>query len=242
MASPLVSVIIPTYNRYEALNNAVKSVLKQTYANIEVIVVDDCSPDERYLTLNFDNNKVTILRLEKNTRSVFKYPCAGYVRNQGINIAKGEYIAFLDDDDIWFPTKIQEQLKAMEHNNCYMSCTDIVRDFGFYDPTKEYRQYIINSGNYKRIFSKFIELNGGKFPNIINKNMFHHANIIVCSSVIVHKEIIRRVKNLNKSFKPFTNSYNGREDRTLWENCLKTTNCIFVQKPLVYYDKSNSKK
>ena len=56
MASPLVSVIIPTYNRYEALNNAVESVLKQTYNNIEIIVVDDCSPDERYLTLNFDNN------------------------------------------------------------------------------------------------------------------------------------------------------------------------------------------
>ena len=242
MALPLVSVIIPTYNRFTALNNAVKSVLEQTHTNIEVIVVDDCSPDERYLSLKFSSDKVKILRLEKNSRSIFKYPCAGYVRNQGINIAKGEYIAFLDDDDIWFPTKIHDQLQAMEKNNCFMSCTDVIRDFGFYNPDKKYTQYLINCGNYKTILHKFIELNGGKFPHIINKNIIDHANIIVCSSVILHKEIIRRVKNMNKSYNPFTNSFNGREDRILWGNCLKTTNCIFVQKPLVYYDKSNSKK
>ena len=86
---PLVSVIIPTYNRYSYLLNAINSVKNQTYKNIEIIIVNDCSSQQEYYTNTFDGCRV--LHLKENTRNIIGYPCAGFARNQGINIAKGKY-------------------------------------------------------------------------------------------------------------------------------------------------------
>ena len=108
-----VSVIIPTFNRFRYLLNAIASVKKQTHANIEIIVVNDCSTDPDYLNCDFGKD-VIVVHLEKNSKNIFGYACAGYVRNKGINISTGNYIAFLDDDDIWFPNKIELQINRMK--------------------------------------------------------------------------------------------------------------------------------
>jgi glycosyltransferase involved in cell wall biosynthesis len=104
---PLVSAIIPTYNRAHTIGEAVDSILAQTYPNIEVIVVDDGSKD----------NTLEHLRTTYGDRiRVFSQANAGpaAARNRGIAEARGELIAFLDSDDIWLPTKTERQVALLE--------------------------------------------------------------------------------------------------------------------------------
>lgn len=105
---PLVNVIIPTYKRPDILTRAVDSVKNQTYPNIEIIVVDDAN-DVRVRTLYENDPDVTLLVNETNRGGC-------YSRNRGLSIAKGEYINFLDDDDILYPTKIEKQVLFFKEN------------------------------------------------------------------------------------------------------------------------------
>jgi teichuronic acid biosynthesis glycosyltransferase TuaG len=113
----LVSVIIPTFNRFKYLLNTIKSVKKQTYSNIEIIVINDCSTEKDYYDYDWNGNNIKIIQLEKNSKKIFGYGCVGFVRNKGIEIASGKYIAFCDDDDIWFPNKIELQIKEISKTN-----------------------------------------------------------------------------------------------------------------------------
>lgn len=135
MNTDLVSVIIPTYNRFKYLLNTIKSIKEQTYTNIEIIVVNDCSTEKEYYDYNWDNN-VKIIHLDKNSKTLMGYACAGYVRNKGIEKSSGKYIAFCDDDDIWFPNKIEYQIHAIKKTGCKMSSTDGLIGKGVYDSTK----------------------------------------------------------------------------------------------------------
>lgn len=107
----LVSVVIPTYGRNETLPRAIKSVIDQTYEEIELIVVDDGSPvpvTETLPELGLDRlSSVTFIRHNENRG-------ANVARNSGIRSATGEYIAFLDDDDQWCETKISRQIDEFD--------------------------------------------------------------------------------------------------------------------------------
>ena len=116
-----VSVIIPTYNRFEYVLNAIESVKNQTYKDVEVIVVNDCSTQQQYYTdhpqLMGDN--VFLTNLPKNSRDVFGIVSpGGHARNIGMMLASGDYIAFLDDDDYWLPEKLEKQISQMEARDC----------------------------------------------------------------------------------------------------------------------------
>jgi len=103
-----VTVIIPTFNRGHLIQRAIKSVLEQTYKNLELIVVDDCSTDDtEFKVKEVIDNRLSYIRNEKNSG-----PSAS--RNKGIEISKGEYIAFLDSDDRWLPAKLEKQLKVIQ--------------------------------------------------------------------------------------------------------------------------------
>ena len=106
MSDPLVSVVIPTYNRADLVAAAINSVLGQTYSNIEVIVVDDGSTDKTE----------EVLADFGSTISVIKQANAGpaIARNRGIAAARGEIIAFLDSDDLWLPTKLARQVQSLD--------------------------------------------------------------------------------------------------------------------------------
>lgn len=105
---PLVSAIIATYKRADLVPRAIESVRKQTYPNLEIIVVDDGSPDNTESVVRaIPDERIRYIRHEKN-----KGLPAG--RNTGIRAATGEYIAFLDDDDEWRADKIEKQLKAIK--------------------------------------------------------------------------------------------------------------------------------
>ena len=101
---PLVSVIIPTYNRADLVAQAVQSVLDQTYNNIETIVIDDGSTDHTPEVLKEYNSEITYIYQVRSERSK--------ARNEGFRHSKGDYIAFLDSDDLWLPTKIEEQVQV----------------------------------------------------------------------------------------------------------------------------------
>lgn len=105
---PLVSAVVPTYGRNDHLATAVESIADQTYGNIELFVVDDGSPTPVRETLDIPLDRltsVTFIRHEENRG-------ANVARNSGIRAATGEYVAFLDDDDRWCPTKIERQVEA----------------------------------------------------------------------------------------------------------------------------------
>ena len=119
----LISVIIPSYNRYEYLKNAINSVLNQTYKNFEIIVVNDGSTQKEYYENEFPKS-VKLINLETNQKNLIGYVSEGYIRNFGIREAQGSYVAFLDDDDIWLPEKLELQLSGMKESNLKFSSTD----------------------------------------------------------------------------------------------------------------------
>jgi teichuronic acid biosynthesis glycosyltransferase TuaG len=135
-----VSVVIPTYNRFKYLLNTIKSVKEQTYTNIEIIVVNDKSIQKEYYGYDWESNDIKIIHLEKNSKEIFGYACAGFVRNEGIKLSSGKYIAFCDDDDIWFPNKIEKQLIAMQETGCKMSSSDGLIGKGIFNPTNSYKK------------------------------------------------------------------------------------------------------
>lgn len=105
--SPKVSVIIPTYNRADLLRQAIRSVLLQTYDNFEIIIVDDGSTDNTSAVVgSFSDDRIRYFWQENQERSA--------ARNNGIREARGEYLAFLDSDDVWLSDRLAIQTKLLE--------------------------------------------------------------------------------------------------------------------------------
>ena len=108
--TPLVSVIIPTYNRANLIKRSVDSVLNQTYKNFEIIIIDDGSTDNTEKIISSINDpRIVYLKQENHGAST--------ARNKGIEIAKGEFIAFQDSDDVWHFDKLEKQVIALQNNN-----------------------------------------------------------------------------------------------------------------------------
>lgn len=108
--SPTVSVIIPTYNRAHLIDESLKSVFEQTFVDWEIIVVDDGSTDDTMDRIKeYDDDRIRYYRIEH---------CGviGTVRNVGIKNAHGKFIAFLDSDDLWQPSKLDYQLSLLNEN------------------------------------------------------------------------------------------------------------------------------
>ena len=104
---PLVSVVIPTYNRAEYLKQALSSVFRQTFTDYEVIVVDDGSTDETPDVLKDYQDRIISLRQENSG--------AARARNRGIRLARGRWVAFLDSDDMWQPVALERLIAAAAH-------------------------------------------------------------------------------------------------------------------------------
>ena len=106
---PIVSVIIPTYNRAHLIGKAINSVLSQTYQDFEIIVVDDGSTDNtREIIRSFKEKRVKYIKKYKKNRGI------SVARNIGIKVARGKYIALLDSDDEWLPEKLNKQIKVLQ--------------------------------------------------------------------------------------------------------------------------------
>ncbi len=115
--SSLVSIITPTFNSEKYIVETIQSVINQTYTNWELIIIDDASTDT---TLQI----IEELKAKENRIKIFKFPSnvgAGIARNKGIEIAKGDFIAFLDADDLWKSNKLEKQLMFMKEKNVTVS-------------------------------------------------------------------------------------------------------------------------
>lgn len=104
--NPLVSVIMPAYGAEAYIEEAIASVQAQTYENWELLVLEDCSPDrcaQIVEDMAREDSRIRLLRNEKNMG-------VARTRNRGLDLCRGDYVAFLDSDDLWRPQKLQKQL------------------------------------------------------------------------------------------------------------------------------------
>ena len=121
---PLVDVILPNYNKEKFLEEAINSVIVQTYKNWHLYIIDDNSSDNSEKIIDkFSNLKnVTIIKLKKN-----KGP--SFCRNYAMRISKSKYISFIDSDDSWSGDKLEKQIDFMEKNNLNFTYTDYTTFF-----------------------------------------------------------------------------------------------------------------
>ena len=126
MAPPLVSVCIGAYNRKGTIRECVDSVLAQTWKNREIVVVDDASTDGIREILQEYDDRIRLICRESNSG------ICPVTRNQATRASKGEYVAFLDSDDVWYPEKLEKQVAFLETHPdiplCHTLCNVIDRD------------------------------------------------------------------------------------------------------------------
>lgn len=205
-SNPLVSVITPLYNGAKYIEETIQSVINQNYKNWEMIIVDDCSTDNsRDIVKEFTNKDNRIKLVESETN--FGGPARP--RNIGLDEAKGQYIAFLDADDIWLPEKIEKQISFIQESKA-----DIVYSLvNVIDENSKIQGFF----NGHRIFNKLKYI-------MKTKNILFYANYVSINSVLM--------KNLNKL--RFTEDKNliALEDWMFWIEAQKSLD-IKVQKMIL---------
>lgn len=121
MVDGLVSIIMPSWNTGRFIAESIQSVLNQTYQNWELLIVDDCSTDNTdEIVAGFNDKRIRYFKNEKNSG-------AAITRNRAIREARGEWIAFLDSDDLWSPEKLAKQLNFMNEHGYVFSYHDFVK-------------------------------------------------------------------------------------------------------------------
>jgi glycosyltransferase involved in cell wall biosynthesis len=216
---PLVSVIIPTYNRFEHLNHAIQSVINQSFQDFEIIVINDCSTQPQYYNGQLElYPKTTIIHLPVNLKTKYNVTAAqGQTRQHGLNISNGTWICFLDDDDYWLPNKLEIQLNALSKYPQILLCsTNMFYGNGLYDKSLNYPVYHTKS-----------------LPHIFDFNHISNCNNINNSTVIIHKSICQRVGEFKLG---------NTEDYDYWLRSLKFTDCLYINEPLIYYDLGHAGK
>ncbi len=161
--SPLVSVIMPTYNSERFVSDSIESVIAQTFTEWELLITDDrsldstCSIVEEYCN---QDHRVHLFCLTENSG-------AAVARNNSISKAKGRYVAFLDSDDIWLPEKLETQLEFMKEKNAGLSFTA-----------------------YKTITEDDVPINTICVPPSLTYNQYLRNTIIGCLTVMVDRGIV----------------------------------------------------
>jgi glycosyltransferase involved in cell wall biosynthesis len=233
--SVLVSVIIPTFNRFEAVQNAIHSVLVQSVQDLEVIVIDDCSTDDRYLTLStlYEHDpRVTVLRLPENMRAKHNSKAAqGLTRNEGIKIAKGKYIALLDDDDVYaHPDKLAIQLSYLQQYPEYKwSSTNAIKGHGMY-PNPSYHLPYFQYPIGKPIVELYNDPNVPTYLRTIyeiDEALLLTANFCMNSSSLIAADVVEQI-----GLQRLVDS----EDYDWWKRAVKHTKLLYISTPLIAYD------
>lgn len=240
MVKGKVSVVIPTYNRFVYLLKAVRSVLGQSYPDVEVVIVNDCSTQQEYYTFDFKSlgSRVHIVHLPRNSRDIFDKVCGGgNARNIGMMLCSGEYIAFLDDDDCFLPKKIEKQVAAMMETGCLMSCTEGLIGWGTYQPSETYNVFHYQGYYWNALREIFARIGRADLLDRMyahDKNIWGHEELhlhnctIGGSSVMIRKDLIQKA-----GFFPLM-PYG--EDWEYWKRLILYTDCIALREPLVYID------
>jgi len=214
----LVSVIIPTYNRFHSLTKAIESIKNQSYKNTEIIVVDDASTQEEYKSHNLGDD-VKMIRLSQNMRDKYNSKSAhGLTRNEGIKVANGKWVAFLDDDDYWIPEKLQIQMYYLKLNNMNLCSTNYYKGYGTFDYNSlqhYYKALPIDKDSLTKIKNHAYEVKTRKFIYTLT------------STLIIKKDILDKVGLFELI---------DAEDWVLWNKIYDHDKFMFLDIMLIYYD------
>ncbi|WP_235375838.1 glycosyltransferase family 2 protein [Campylobacter lari] len=207
---PLVSIIMPTFNRQNYIGFAIESILNQSYLNFEFIIIDDCSTDATYNIIQEyakNDKRIVVLRNERNRGIV-------YSLNKCMGICKGKYIARMDDDDISLPERIEKQVDAMERDNS-----------------------IIVAGCYFKPIGEDTEF-FGNWVNVCEHDMIKLKMMFECS--ICHPTVMIRAEFLKNHNLAYSYKYQYAEDYKLWTDIIqKGGKIINIPETLLLYRISN---
>lgn len=199
---PAVSVIIPTYQRAHLVSEAIDSVLAQTYTNYEIIVVDDGSSDNTRQVLSAYGELIRTIHQPNQG-----LPAA---RNSGICRARGQFIAFLDDDDLWLPHKLEKQVPLLDSQP---DAGLIFSDVQFMD------EHGISKKTYHQRFRPFL---------VIEPRTLFISNFIPVPSVIIRRQCLETVGLFDESLQ-------AAEDYDMWLRILENWRAILIKERLAVY-------
>lgn len=206
LISPLISIVIPTYNRAGLIGKAIQSILDQSYENWELIIVDNYSDDNTKAVIESFNDDRILMLFTPRTGSV------AASRNLGVAHSNGEWIAFLDSDDWWFPQKLSYISKVIENQP----------DLIYHD-----LQIVDSDGN--ALNGKKTKSRNLKTP--IYLDLLLNGNDIALSSVVVKKSIFAKVNGMNES-----PTFFAVEDYDTWLRIAQvTSNFVHIPKALGAY-------
>ncbi len=184
MEGPLVSVLMVNYNHEDTIKETIESVLKQTYDNIQFIIVDDCSTDRSCdIVESFQDERIELYRLKEN-----RHIC--YATNFGFDKVKGDYLARIDSDDIWYPEKLSRQTEFLRKNQNYKIC------FSWVDLIDEEGKNI-NAENAELVHLFETEFTGQEDCLL---TFFLIGNCISHPSVVMETEVMRTVGGFNPGY------------------------------------------
>lgn len=208
--TPLVSIVMPAYNCGPVLGASVESVRAQTYTHWELLIIDDASTDDTWELMQALAAPDARIRIFQNPGNYG----TGKTRNLGVEKAAGDWVAFLDSDDLWRPDKLEKQVRLLrEHPEGRLFFTGS----GFITADGRPMDYVL------------------QIPKRISFHKLLKQNLISCSSVLAAKESLRKY--------PMPEQKNIHEDFTVWLRILKEEPCAFgINEPLLLYRKSASSK
>jgi teichuronic acid biosynthesis glycosyltransferase TuaG len=199
-----ISVIIPNWNGAKTIEAVIRSCINQTLKPIEILVCDDGSTDDsEKIVKEINNNLVQWIPLPHSGTPAIP-------RNNGINMSKGEWIAFCDNDDEWVSTKLEKQISLLIKLGCEASCTNAIRRINGVNVNKKMI-------NYKKEKISFCDL--------------LNSNSIVCSSSLVKKSILEKVDKFSEKIE-----HGSYADFICWLRVLTQTNFAFINESLIVYD------
>jgi glycosyltransferase involved in cell wall biosynthesis len=203
---PAISVVIPTYNGEKTIKETLDSIINQTFRDLEIIIINDGSQDS---TLK------AIANIQDPRIMVFSYPNAGVSvsRNRGIERAKGEYISFIDDDDLWTAEKLESQLKLLQEN------PDAAVAYSWTDWIDEKSQ-LIGEGVH-------LTITGDVYSKLLLVDFIGSG-----SNVLIRKQALIEVGG-------FDDSLVHAEDWDLWLKLAKRYHFVAVPSPQILYRKSS---
>lgn len=202
---PAVSVIIPFYKGEQFIAQTLDSVVAQSFSDFEVICVDDHSPDKTAEIVQKYAKKdprIIYLKHEHNMGA----PAFG--RNTGLGIARGKWVAFLDHDDLWEPTKLAEQLQFMEEERVAFSCTNI---------------YLLNNLTGKKEGTAWGRVEGLGKKGFAERLL--QGNFVPPASTLMKREVFAKVGTFDTALK-------GADDYDMWYRIVREFPAAVLNKPL----------
>jgi len=216
--NPKVSVVIPTYNRADKVGKTIESVLAQTFTDLEVIVIDDGSSDQTGGVLaEAFGDRIRYYAQANQGASV--------ARNKGIERARGEWIAFLDSDDLWEKEKLEWQLKALEQFG--PECGGCYTDTRFFNFPEKRTMFEMAEKNYRHVSE--IGVNRDVLRLLVRPG---GAGMVVClSSFLVRADVARRSGGFDPKL------LYSQDSEFMFRLAMLTRFC-YVNRPLVWFDRS----